>query len=133
MKREYLKNLILTGYIKGKNDKGRQQTTYLMSLHEWITGSLTKGQTLLKATRDRRLRKVMITHVLKGHYIEESKQVIRLVFLLERHFFLYSLSPLLLFFPLTEFFFLQLKINIQLKTCTYKHICYGEFKICCFY
>lgn len=36
IKKEGLENLALTGYIEDKRNKERRQTTYLMSLSEWI-------------------------------------------------------------------------------------------------
>lgn len=47
MKKECMENLTCSGYTE---DKGKQQITYLISLSEWITRGIVKGQELLRVT-----------------------------------------------------------------------------------
>ncbi len=52
-----LENLILTGRIEGKRDKGKQRMTYLAGLSKWMTerglGEVAEERNLLRATRGR--------------------------------------------------------------------------------
>lgn len=52
--------MILTEHIKSEMDRGRQQATNLTNLNEWMAewevGGWAKGETLLRAVRDRKLR-----------------------------------------------------------------------------
>lgn len=63
--------MILTGQIDSKTDIGKQCTTYLVSLSEWMVGQgleeMTKRQKLLRATKSLKLWPVMIASDLKGH------------------------------------------------------------------
>ncbi|MGX9987587.1 reverse transcriptase domain-containing protein [Soonwooa purpurea] len=70
MRKEGLENLILTGRIEGGRDRGKQRTTYLKGLSEWMMGrgmGDTGSQALLRASRDRGKWKAMIAYVLKGY------------------------------------------------------------------
>lgn len=71
MMKENLENLILTGHQRKKRNKGRHKAICLISLCEWMAEwdvrGLAKGQSLLSATRDMRLWRAMINHILKGH------------------------------------------------------------------
>lgn len=54
-----LENLILTGQIGSKRDRGKQRITYLASLSKWFVeqglSEITKKQTLLRAKKERKL------------------------------------------------------------------------------
>lgn len=59
--------------LKGKESKWKQQVTYLTSLSEWMVEQrqrkMVMEQELLRATKDWKLWKAMIAHILKGHGI----------------------------------------------------------------
>ncbi len=56
MRKEGLENLILTGRIEGKRDKGNQRVTFLAGLSKWMTerglGEVAEGRDLLRAARE---------------------------------------------------------------------------------
>lgn len=58
-KERELKNVILTGHIKGKKFRGRHLVSYPMRLGEWMVahvgGRMVKTQTLLSTTKQRML------------------------------------------------------------------------------
>lgn len=58
--------------LKGKESKWKQ-VTYLTSLSEWMVEQrqrkMVKEQELLRATKDWKLWKAMIAHILKGYGI----------------------------------------------------------------
>lgn len=64
MNKEGLGNLILTGYIESKNDSGKQRMTYLTGLCKCLAerGLGEFVTNLLRASKDSKLRKAMITH-----------------------------------------------------------------------
>ena len=69
-----MENLTLTGRIEGKKSRGRPRIKYLTSLSTWIAERVPEGQRggmkeqeLLRRTKERKLWKAMIAHVLKGH------------------------------------------------------------------
>lgn len=77
MRKADLENLNLTGHIEVKRDRGRQRAAYLIILCECMAeqdlGGLATGQTFLRATRDRRLWRAMIAHILEGaRHIKEE-------------------------------------------------------------
>ncbi len=74
MRKESLENLTLTGRIEGKKSRGGPRIKYLTSLSTWLAEHVPEGQRrgmkeqeLLKRTKERKLWKAMIAHVLKGH------------------------------------------------------------------
>ena len=74
--KESVENLTLTGLIEGKKNRGRPRIKYLTSLSTWMAERVPEGQRggmkeqeLLRRTKDRKLWKAMIAHVLKGHGI----------------------------------------------------------------
>lgn len=76
--KEGLENMMLRGQIEGKWVRGKQLTTFLSSLSEWMAeydqGELTKRQDLLRATNDRELWRALITTILKGHGAQKKKK-----------------------------------------------------------
>ena len=70
MRKDGLENLILTGWIEGGRDRGKQHATYLNGLSEWMTGrgmGEAGSQALLRTSRDRGSWRAMIAYVLKGY------------------------------------------------------------------
>ena len=74
MRKESVENLTLTGLTEGKKNRGRPRIKYLTSLRTWMAERVPEGQRggmkeqeLLRRTKDRKLWKAMIAHVLKGH------------------------------------------------------------------
>lgn len=69
IRKEGLKGLILAGYTEGKRKRGKQHITYLAKkwMVEQCLGEITERQNLLRAARDGRVWRVVITNVLKRH------------------------------------------------------------------
>ena len=74
MRKESLENLTLTGRMDGKKSRGRPRIKYLTSLSTWMAEQVPEGerggikeQELLKRTKERKLWKAMIAHVLRGY------------------------------------------------------------------
>lgn len=59
---------ILRGQIECIRDKRKQRVTYLGSMTKWMTeqrlGEIAGREHLLRATRDRKLRRALISYVL---------------------------------------------------------------------
>lgn len=69
MKKEGLGYLILPGLNEGKRNRGKQRVSYLTNLYEWMAENVQRGllksEKILRTTKDRKLYRAMITHILK--------------------------------------------------------------------
>ena len=64
MRKDGLENLMLTGRIEGMRGRGRRRVSYMSCIGKWLEMPV---QQVLKATRERKLWRTMITNALKGH------------------------------------------------------------------
>lgn len=71
MRTEGFENLTHAGHIVGNRERGKQRITYPRRLCKWMTehgrGAIVKRQTLLSATKDYKLWRVMIGQILEGY------------------------------------------------------------------
>lgn len=67
IRKEGLENLTLTGWTEEKRDMRKEHITYLSKwMAELGLGKITKSQSLLRFTKDRRKWRAMIAYALKG-------------------------------------------------------------------
>jgi len=64
LRKDSLENLVLTGKIEGKRDRGRQRMTFMKTLSTQT--NIDVGE-MLHLARDRRLWRIMVADVLKGY------------------------------------------------------------------
>lgn len=71
MKKEGLVNLTLTGHIKSKWNRGKQEASYWMSLCEWMeklgTEILAKEEKLLRVRNNRKVWTAIIAHKIRRY------------------------------------------------------------------
>ena len=64
MRKEEIENLVVTGKINGKRDRGRQRVTFVKSLSNWMNTPSTK---IIQTSKNRVDWKIMVTNALSGH------------------------------------------------------------------
>ena len=74
IRKNELKELILTGSVDGKESRGRQKKKYLTTLNRWVAEQLPRREkdkakeiNLIRTTKDRGMWKFMIAHALNGY------------------------------------------------------------------
>ena len=87
LRKEGLENLCLTGRIEGRRARGKQRSTYLDSLVNWMKNQVSARErvkisslSLLKTSRDRKLWKAMIAKVLTGYGTWRERLILSPVF-----------------------------------------------------